>query len=70
MSMKGKCTTKDFCIEKAYADGSTEVTRLLGLCCKNGIGVKKNRSKAKVLLKEAAEKGNQDAAEELKKFLF
>ena len=57
-------------LEKAYADGSTEATRLLGLCYKNGIGVKKNRSKAKALLKEAAEKGDEDAAAELKKFIF
>lgn len=57
-------------LEKAYAGGSTEATRLLGLCYKNGIGVKKNRSKAKALLKEAAEKGDEDAAAELKKFIF
>ena len=57
-------------LEKAYAGGSTEATRLLGLCYKKGIGVKKNRSKAKALLKEAAEKGDEDAVEELKKFLF
>lgn len=57
-------------LEKAYADGSIEATRLIGLCYKNGIGVKKNRSKAKALLKEAAEKGDADAAEQLKKFLF
>ena len=57
-------------LEKAYAGGSTEATRLLGLCYKNGIGVKKNRSKAKALLKEAAEKGDEDAATELKKFIF
>ena len=57
-------------LEKAYAGGSTEATRLLGLCYKNGIGVKKNRFKAKALLKEAAEKGDEDAAAELKKFIF
>lgn len=57
-------------LEKAYTDGSIEATRLLGLCYKKGIGVKKNRSKAKALLKEAAEKGDEDAATELKKFIF
>lgn len=57
-------------LEKAYEGGSIEATRLLGLCYKNGIGVKKNRSKAKTLLKEAAEKGDEDAAAELKKFIF
>lgn len=57
-------------LEKASADGSVEATRLLGLCYKKGIGVKKNRSKAKALLKEAAEKGDEDAVAELKKFIF
>lgn len=57
-------------LEKASADGSIEATRLLGLCYKKGIGVKKNRSKAKALLKEAAEKGDEDAVAELKKFIF
>lgn len=57
-------------LEEAYEHGSIEGTRLLGLCYKNGIGVKKNRSKAKSLLKEAASNGDVDAAEELKKFIF
>lgn len=57
-------------VEKASTDGSIEATRLLGLCYKKGIGVKKNRSKAKTLLKEAAEKGDEDAVAELKKFIF
>lgn len=57
-------------LEKAHENGSIEATRLLGLCYKNGIGVKKNRSKAKAFLKEAANKGDEDAATELKKFLF
>lgn len=57
-------------LEKAHEDGSVEATRLLGLCYKNGIGVKKNRSKAKALLKEAADKGDEDAVAELKKFIF
>ena len=52
-------------IEKAYTKGSTEATRILGLCYKNGIGVKKNRSKAKALLKEAAANGDSDASAEL-----
>lgn len=56
--------------EKAHKDGSVEATRLLGLCYKYGIGVKKNRAEAKALLKEAADKGNRDAIAELKKFLF
>lgn len=57
-------------LEKAYENGSIEATRLLGLCYKNAIGVKKNRTKAKALLKDAADKGDEDAARELKKFLF
>lgn len=57
-------------LEKAYEKGSVEATRLLGLCYKNGIGVKKNRSKAKALLREAEKKGDEDAAAELKKFIF
>ena len=68
---EGKMYDKGFSVlEKAYAGGSIEATRLLGLCYKNGIGIKKNRSKAKALLKEAAEKGDEDAAAELKKFIF
>ncbi|MCR4892217.1 MAG: hypothetical protein K5989_08575 [Lachnospiraceae bacterium] len=57
-------------LEKAYAGGVTEAARLLGLCYKNGLGVKKNLSKAKALLKEASEKGDEDAAAELKKIIF
>lgn len=57
-------------LEEACKHGSIEGTRLLGLCYKNGIGVKKSRSKAKALLKEAAQKGDEEAAEELKKFIF
>lgn len=57
-------------LEKAHEGGSIEATWLLGLCYKKGIGVKKNRSKAKAFFKEAAEKGSEDAAAELKKFIF
>lgn len=57
-------------LEKAHENGSVEAMRLLGLCYKGGIGVKKNRFKAKVLLKEAANQGDIDAAAELKKFIF
>ena len=57
-------------INQAHEKGSVEATRLLGLCYKTGIGVKKSRSKAKALLKEAAEKGDEDAKAELKKFMF
>ena len=57
-------------LEKAYKAGSVEATRLLGLCYKKSIGVKKNRSKAKALLKEASDKGDLSAVAELKKFLF
>lgn len=57
-------------IEEAYKGGSVEATRLLGLCYKMGIGVKKSRSKAKQLFKEAADQGDRDAAVELKKFIF
>lgn len=57
-------------LEEAYNCGSVEATRLLGLCYKTGIKVKKNRKRAKELLKEAANKGDSDAADELKKFIF
>lgn len=57
-------------LEETYQKGSVEAARLLGLCYKNGIGVKKSRSKAKALLKEAASKGDEDAVDELKKFRF
>ena len=57
-------------LEKAYTGGSAKATMLLGLYYKNGIGVRKNRFKAKALLKEAAEKGDKDATAELKKFIF
>lgn len=57
-------------LKGAYEKGSIEAARLLGLCYKSGIGVKKSRSNAKALLKEAAEKGDKDAAAELKKFKF
>lgn len=57
-------------LENAYVKGSIEATRFLGLCYKRGIGVKKNRLKAKELLREAADKGDVDAVIELKKFIF
>lgn len=57
-------------LEEAYEKGSIEGTRLLGLCYKAGIGCKKSRSKAKALLKEAADQGDEEAKTELKKFLF
>lgn len=57
-------------LEKAYENGSIEAARLLGLCYKSGIGVKKNRSIATAFLKEAANQGDSDAAAELKKFIF
>ena len=57
-------------LEGAYETGSIKATRLLGLCYKNSIGVRKNRTKAKALLKEAANKGDKEAAGELKHFLF
>ena len=57
-------------LDGAYKRGSVEGTRLLGLCYKDGIGVKKDLSKAKALLKEASQKGDIAATEELKKFLL
>lgn len=57
-------------LEKAHEKGSIEGTRLLGLCYKAGIGCKKSRSKAKALLKKAADKGDEEAKAELKKFRF
>lgn len=57
-------------IEEAYEHGSVAAIRLLGLCYKKGIGVKRNKRKARELFKEAAQKGNLDAKNELKKFIF
>lgn len=57
-------------LEETYQKGSAKAARLLGLCYKNGIGVKKSRSKAKELLREAAKKGDKDAVDELKRFMF
>ena len=57
-------------LEEAHEKGSIEGTRLLGLCYKTGIGCKKSRSKAKALLKEAADHGDEEAKAELKKFRF
>ena len=57
-------------LEEAYEKGSIEGTRLLGLCYKAGIGCKKSRSKAKALLKKAADKGDEEAKAELSKFRF
>lgn len=57
-------------LQKAYKVESVEGTRLLAQCYKLGIGTKKNRSKAKSLFKEAADKGDEEAVEELKKFWF
>jgi len=55
---------------EAHEKGDVEATRLLGMCYKNGIGVKKDKSTAKKLLRIAADAGDKDAAAELKKFLF
>lgn len=57
-------------LKEAYEKGSVEAIRLLSICYKNGIGVKKSRSKAKALLKEAARRGDEEAREELKKYIF
>lgn len=57
-------------LESASKKGSISAIRQLGLCYKNGIGVKKNRSKAKELLKQAADKGDRIAKTELGKFIF
>lgn len=58
------------CLQKAYESGSLEGTRLLADCYKNGIGVKKNKSMAKELYREAANKGDTEAAKKLKNFGF
>ncbi len=57
-------------LEEAYQKGSVEATRLLGLCYRNGIGVKKKRAKAKQFLREAASKGDMEAKKELDKYIF
>ena len=54
-------------LEDAYKKGSDEATYILGQCYLKGIGVNKNRNKARELLKVAAANGNKDAARELKK---
>ena len=56
--------------QEAYDDGSAEGARLLGLCYKKGIGTKKDKRKAKEILKIAVERGSEDAAKELNKFFF
>ncbi len=57
--------------EQAYdADKTGEAARWLGVCYKNGFGVKKNKKKAKEYFKEAANKGDSIANNELKKFIF
>lgn len=56
--------------QEAFDDGSAEGARLLGLCYKKGIGTKKDKRKAKEILKIAVERGSEDAATELKKFFF
>ena len=56
--------------QAAFDDGSAEGACLLGLCYKKGIGTKKDKRKAKEILKIAVERGSEDAATELKKFFF
>lgn len=56
--------------EKAFNLGSAEGARLLGMCYKLGHGTKKNKRKAKEILKIAVERGSEEAAKELKKFVF
>lgn len=56
--------------EKAFDLGSAEGARLLGMCYKLGQGTKKNKRKAKEFLKIAVERGSDEAAKDLKKFLF
>ena len=56
--------------QKAYDAGSAEGARLLGMCYKLGIGTKKDKRKAKEILKIAADRGSEDAAKELKKIFF
>ena len=55
---------------KAFSAGDRTVLYRLGMCYKNGWGVKKNRAKAKELLRQAADAGDIRAAEELKRFIF
>lgn len=57
-------------LEEAREQGSVEGTQLLALCYKNGIGVKKSRSKAKKLLKETVGKCDGDIMEKLRNYLF
>lgn len=57
-------------LENAYVKGSMEAICFRGLCYKRGIGVKKNRLKAKELLRKAVDKGDVDAVTELKKLYF
>ncbi|MCQ4022824.1 tetratricopeptide repeat protein [Ruminococcus sp. zg-924] len=58
------------CIKESYESGCFEAARALAILYKNGIGVKKDKNKAKDLLRKAVAKGDDSAAEELKKFWF
>lgn len=57
-------------LKEAYEKGAINAGRLLGLCYKSGIGVKRNRSKAKALFAEAARQGDTQARAELSKMWF
>lgn len=57
-------------LTEAHEKGDIESTRLLGICYKNGIGLKKDKSAAKRLLRIAADAGDKEAAAELKKIFF
>lgn len=59
------------CYEMATSlEENGERYRLLGLCYKNGVGVKKDKKKAKELMKKAASLGDSIAQNELSKLFF
>ena len=49
-------------IKEGYDKGAVNGPRFLGLCYRDGIGTIVSRSKAKALFKEAAKKGDEEAA--------
>lgn len=56
-----------YLLMEAHRQGDVDGTRMLGLCYLKGVGVKRNVVEGKRLLREAADKGSEKAALELKR---
>ena len=48
-------------LEECVALGDTEAMLMLAKCCANGLGMEQSTERAKALISEAEEKGNDDA---------